>query len=146
MAKANRKNEEETLYGIYKDLNTGQLFCEDFNKTDSITCEFLGFDSEVQTCPNGSVGPFCLSPIVSSCPEYCECGAEGNVLYCNEPVTGCFPRICPNGMISDCSGSCEEVICPDGSIIYSSPSNCPRYTCWDGSENWTGLDDCPPQE
>ena len=88
LAKANRIKGESNIYSLYKNLNTGQLLCEDFNDTDSITCSSLGFDSKVHTCEDGSI----INPDVDHCPCKCRDGSWS--------VNGaCPPRCFPGGLL-----------------------------------------------
>ena len=56
LAKAKRKKGTDSYrYGVYKNLNTGTIMCEDFDANDKIKCSDLGLNSEVYTCPGGSI-------------------------------------------------------------------------------------------
>ena len=56
LAKAKRiKGTNSYKYGMYKDMNTGVLMCEDFDTTDKMTCNDLGLNKSVYTCSNGKI-------------------------------------------------------------------------------------------
>lgn len=116
--KAMRMKSNNQIYGIYRNIETGATVCEDFDTNDRITCQVLGLDSSVFTCSDGSISTN---------------GAEG--CPSDEPVTGCFPRICPNGKMSDCAGRCPIQIEIDLSC----------RICWDGSTA-CGDEECPPEK
>ena len=76
--KAMRKvGPEVYLYGMYKNLNNGQIFCEDLNTNDAITCEILGLNAEAYTCDDkktiSTTGPSGCPPPPDNCPSNCEC-------------------------------------------------------------------------
>ena len=91
LAKAKRKKGDNYSYGMYKNMNTGQIMCEDFNADDKVKCSDLGLNSEVYTCPGGSISnngmEGCPSPLTCwddsisysgisgcpACPSNCHC-------------------------------------------------------------------------
>ena len=78
LAQANRKKGTNTYkYGMYKNLNTGALMCEDFDTADRISCKDLGPNTEAHTCSNGTITtgtcpsctPVCIGTICIPCPQ-----------------------------------------------------------------------------
>ena len=131
LAKANRKKGEVTSYSLYKNLDTGQLLCEDFDKTDSITCSSLGFGSEVYTCGDGSIS----NNGSGGCSDQEELSTPGDPIY-NDLYT------CPDG--TQVHGGPEK--CPDTTIdepIVEEPIYNYLYTCPDGKKVVGGPEACP---
>lgn len=74
-AKASRKKGGNTIYSIYKNLNTGQVFCADSNPNDDVTCNLLGVNSEAYKCDDESISitgaEGCPSSTTSGCGPNC---------------------------------------------------------------------------
>ena len=81
---ADRVQNGNKIYSIYKNLTTGQLCCEDLNEADKITCDSL----EITACPEEPE-----EPEEPACvPELVNCGwkmSDGKLVgYCINSCTG----------------------------------------------------------
>ena len=86
LAKAIRKKGGNNIYGIYKNLQTGDMICEDMLATDNVTCDMFSVSSSVKSCEDGSMvgaGDECVDSRQVECEsrgcpwnsetEKCEC-------------------------------------------------------------------------
>ena len=103
LAKAKRiKGTNTYKYGMYKNMNTGALMCEDFDTNDKVKCYDLGLNSEVYTCPGGSISyngqEDCPSPLtcwddsisysgISGCPA-CPSNCSCNMVFNGKQIKG----------------------------------------------------------
>lgn len=55
LAKAIRKKGGNSIYGIYKNLQTGDMLCEDMLATDNVTCDMFVIGNTVKSCGDGSM-------------------------------------------------------------------------------------------
>ncbi|MBQ3934004.1 MAG: hypothetical protein II726_02300, partial [Elusimicrobiaceae bacterium] len=76
LVKAIRKKGGNNIYGIYKNLQTGDMLCEDMVTTDYITCDLFYIGKQVKSCEDGSMineGEQCTDPRKAECESQSHC-------------------------------------------------------------------------
>lgn len=76
LAKAIRKKGGNSIYGIYKNLKTGDMLCEDMLATDNVTCDMFVIGNTVKSCEDGSMvsgGDQCADPRKAECESQSHC-------------------------------------------------------------------------
>lgn len=88
LAKAKRiKGINTYRYGMYKNMNTGALMCEDFDSADKFKCNDLGLNSSAYTCWDGTISTTGRSGCSGLCPDGSDPEKVGNDLYrCYLPI------------------------------------------------------------
>ncbi|MBO4707611.1 MAG: prepilin-type N-terminal cleavage/methylation domain-containing protein [Elusimicrobiaceae bacterium] len=129
LAVASRIKDDDTIYAVYIDLETGDFLCEDKNKKDNITCSILGFDgaSSVQICE--SDGHMVSSEVKCPVSHVCPNGQS----WLNDKCT-CLNPPCKNGGCPDeyCWNGTECIRSTDCSLVVNLHT-CPSSYSWNDS-------------
>ncbi len=106
LVQAIRAKGGNNIYGIYKNLRTGAIFCEDMLEKDNITCDLFGIWSSLKTCEDGSVidnGEECPKEEQQEETHVCPNNFEWNssqgkcTQICANPPCKKIKAVCPSG-------------------------------------------------
>ncbi|MBO4708099.1 MAG: prepilin-type N-terminal cleavage/methylation domain-containing protein [Elusimicrobiaceae bacterium] len=144
---ADRIKDQDSIYSIYKNLNTGEVSCEDLLKSDNITCDMFGFDGSIRACSDATLVASLgnckedyesIESFVSWCKEY---GGEFNDKEGACSFKDSSSNFCPAGSTWNEFGCKIEIHeCPKGYVwngkecVKKEETKCPDGYVWDGKE------------